>query len=160
VVIFTPRHFSLGETAPDTHWIGGWVGPRAGLELQPLSCPARSQARCTYSASGAIVFGDAVRCCHLVWGLTCVAREHSVCRMSFAVSIRGQSKRFPGFRESVPPGQSVTGSITMTHRWLRHHPATALSGSRFSLPQGDTSRNQWRASNGMRGPNSGRFERC
>jgi hypothetical protein len=24
---FTPR-----ERAPDTHWIGGWVGPRAGLD--------------------------------------------------------------------------------------------------------------------------------
>jgi hypothetical protein len=25
---FTPR-----ERAPDTHWIGGWVGPRAGLDV-------------------------------------------------------------------------------------------------------------------------------
>jgi len=24
---FTPR-----ERAPSTHWIGGWVGPRAGLD--------------------------------------------------------------------------------------------------------------------------------
>jgi hypothetical protein len=23
--------FSPGEIAPGTHWIGGWVGPRAGL---------------------------------------------------------------------------------------------------------------------------------
>jgi hypothetical protein len=49
--------FTLGERAPNTHWIGGWVGPRTGLEnvekrkslllpvlhLQPLSYPARSQ---------------------------------------------------------------------------------------------------------------------
>jgi hypothetical protein len=27
VVSFTPR-----ERAPGTNWIGGWVGPRAGLE--------------------------------------------------------------------------------------------------------------------------------
>jgi hypothetical protein len=24
--------FTPGETAPDTRWIGGWVGPRAGLD--------------------------------------------------------------------------------------------------------------------------------
>jgi hypothetical protein len=43
---------------PDTHWIGNWVGPRAGLdneekrkfltplelELLPVGCPARSQS--------------------------------------------------------------------------------------------------------------------
>jgi hypothetical protein len=54
VVSFTP-----GERAPGTHWIGGWVDPRAslddvekrlfltlsGLELQPiLGRPARSQS--------------------------------------------------------------------------------------------------------------------
>jgi hypothetical protein len=44
------------ETSPGTHWIGGWVGPRTGLddaerkkilplpglELRPLGHPARS----------------------------------------------------------------------------------------------------------------------
>jgi hypothetical protein len=24
--------FTPGEEAPGTHWIGGWVGPRAGLD--------------------------------------------------------------------------------------------------------------------------------
>jgi hypothetical protein len=51
--LFTPE-----ERAPDTHWIKGWVGPRAGLdevekrkfltlpglELRPLGFPARSQS--------------------------------------------------------------------------------------------------------------------
>jgi hypothetical protein len=27
-----PRCFTTGERAPGTHWIGGWVGPRAGLD--------------------------------------------------------------------------------------------------------------------------------
>jgi hypothetical protein len=27
-----PRPLYLGQKAPDTHWIGGWVGPRAGLD--------------------------------------------------------------------------------------------------------------------------------
>jgi hypothetical protein len=48
--------FTPGERAPGTHWIGGWVDPRAGLddlemrkfltlqglELRPLGRPARS----------------------------------------------------------------------------------------------------------------------
>jgi hypothetical protein len=52
-----PCRFTPGERAPSTHWIGGWVGPRAGmddlekskfltlsgLELRPLSRSARSQ---------------------------------------------------------------------------------------------------------------------
>jgi hypothetical protein len=53
-----PRPLSPGERAPGTHWIGGWVDPRAGLdnvekkkflalpelELRPLGRPARSQS--------------------------------------------------------------------------------------------------------------------
>jgi hypothetical protein len=53
VVSFTPW-----ERAPGTHWIGGWVGPRTGVDemerrkilpllglaLQPLGHPARSQS--------------------------------------------------------------------------------------------------------------------
>jgi hypothetical protein len=27
-----PGHFSLRESDPGTHWIGGWVGPRAVLD--------------------------------------------------------------------------------------------------------------------------------
>jgi hypothetical protein len=27
-----PDRFTPGERAPDTHWIGGWVDPRAGLD--------------------------------------------------------------------------------------------------------------------------------
>jgi hypothetical protein len=27
-----PDRFTPGESAPGTHWIGGWVGARAGLE--------------------------------------------------------------------------------------------------------------------------------
>jgi hypothetical protein len=49
---------TLGKTAPGTHWIGGWVCPRTGLddverrkiltlpgfEFRPLCCPGRSQS--------------------------------------------------------------------------------------------------------------------
>jgi hypothetical protein len=59
-----PLPLSPGERIPDTHWIGGWVGPRAGLDdaekrklltllglkLQPLVRPAcrRSLYRLRY----------------------------------------------------------------------------------------------------------------
>jgi hypothetical protein len=53
-----PDRFTPGERAPVTHWIGGWVGPRTGLDdlekrkfltlpgLEPLTLgrPARSQS--------------------------------------------------------------------------------------------------------------------
>jgi hypothetical protein len=53
-----PGRFIPGERAPGTHWIGGWVGPRAGLdfvekrkfltllglELRIVCRPARSQS--------------------------------------------------------------------------------------------------------------------
>jgi hypothetical protein len=53
-----PGRFTPGESAPGTYWIGGWVGPRAGLEdvekrkfltvpgleLLLLGGPARSQS--------------------------------------------------------------------------------------------------------------------
>jgi hypothetical protein len=53
-----PGRFTPGERAPGTHWIEGWVGPKAGLdevekrkfltlpglELRPLDRPARSQS--------------------------------------------------------------------------------------------------------------------
>jgi hypothetical protein len=58
VISFTPRPLYTRERDRGTHWIGGWVGPRAGLdaaekrkflilpglELRPLGRPARSQS--------------------------------------------------------------------------------------------------------------------
>jgi hypothetical protein len=53
-----PSHFTPGEKAPGTHWIGGWLNPRVGLddvekrkfltllglELRTFRRPARSQS--------------------------------------------------------------------------------------------------------------------
>jgi hypothetical protein len=35
--------FNPWENVPGTHWIGGWVGPRAGLDAveKKKSCPCR-----------------------------------------------------------------------------------------------------------------------
>jgi hypothetical protein len=30
--LHAPAAFTRGETASGTHWIGGWVGPRTGLD--------------------------------------------------------------------------------------------------------------------------------
>jgi hypothetical protein len=38
------RAFTPGERTPGTHWTGGWVGPRAGLDTEPrgkILCPRR-----------------------------------------------------------------------------------------------------------------------
>jgi hypothetical protein len=37
-----PSCITLGEETPITHWIGGWVGPRASLDIlekRKISCP-------------------------------------------------------------------------------------------------------------------------
>jgi hypothetical protein len=58
VVSFRPRPLYPGERAPGTNWIGGWVGPRTGLddverrkllplpglELRTLCHPVRMQS--------------------------------------------------------------------------------------------------------------------
>jgi hypothetical protein len=39
-----PGRFTPGERITDTHWIGGWMGPRASLyavEKRTISCPLR-----------------------------------------------------------------------------------------------------------------------
>jgi len=46
MVRFTPGHFTLGSRAHSTHWIGGWVGPNAGLnagseEKNSHHCPCQ-----------------------------------------------------------------------------------------------------------------------
>jgi hypothetical protein len=38
-----PPRFTPGKRTPGTHWIGGWVGPRAGLDAgaRIKICPYR-----------------------------------------------------------------------------------------------------------------------
>jgi hypothetical protein len=61
-----PGRFTPGERAPGTHWIGGWVNSRTGmddvekrklltlpgLELRPLGRPARNQSLYRLSCPG------------------------------------------------------------------------------------------------------------
>jgi hypothetical protein len=65
-----PGRFTPGERAPGTHWIRGWVDPKAGLDnlekrkfltlsglqLQPLGRPARSQSLYRLGVPGSPTF--------------------------------------------------------------------------------------------------------
>jgi hypothetical protein len=43
-----PSRFTNGEIAPGTHWIGGWVGPRAGLDAGEKCCTAGNRTRAVH----------------------------------------------------------------------------------------------------------------
>jgi hypothetical protein len=63
-----PCRFAPGGRSPGSHWIGGWVRPRAslddlnkrkflslpGLKLRPLGKPVRSQSLCRLSYPGCL----------------------------------------------------------------------------------------------------------
>jgi hypothetical protein len=65
-----PGRFTSMGNVPRTHWIGGWIGPGAGLhdvekrkfltlpglELRPLGRPARSQSLYRLRLSGSLDF--------------------------------------------------------------------------------------------------------
>jgi hypothetical protein len=67
-----PGRFTPEERAPGTHWIGGWVNPRAGLddsekrkfmilqglELRPLGRPARNYTDCAIPAPPIIQYSS------------------------------------------------------------------------------------------------------
>jgi len=38
-----PGHFTPMETAPSTNWIGGWVGPRAGMFVVAKQVPVPAE---------------------------------------------------------------------------------------------------------------------
>jgi hypothetical protein len=50
-----PCRFTPGERAPGTHWIGGWVGPGAGLDAEDkrkiVHCPKSNPGRPARSPS-------------------------------------------------------------------------------------------------------------
>jgi hypothetical protein len=64
-----PSRFTTGERAPVTHWIGGWVDPRAdvddvekrkfltlpGIELRTLGRPAHSQSLYRLRYPGSVI---------------------------------------------------------------------------------------------------------
>jgi hypothetical protein len=66
----SPGRFNPGEIASGTHWIRGWMDPRAslddvekeqflplpGLELRPLGRPARSQSLYRLRYPGSLVY--------------------------------------------------------------------------------------------------------
>jgi hypothetical protein len=90
VLSFTPRPLYDRKKSAGTHWIGGWVGPRTGLDyvekrkilsvpglrLRPLGVSSRSQS--LYR----------LRCLGLFQGvLKEVTRDNNWCRQCFVVKI-------------------------------------------------------------------------
>jgi hypothetical protein len=51
-----PCHFTPGERAPSTHWIGGWVGPRFGLRPSKLKRSANWELQLPYSTVYDIIY--------------------------------------------------------------------------------------------------------
>jgi hypothetical protein len=47
-----PFRFTPGKRAPGTHWIGGWVGPTAGLDnVEKILDPTRTRTPTPRSSS-------------------------------------------------------------------------------------------------------------
>jgi hypothetical protein len=104
VVRVTPRkRFTPGERTPGTHWIGGWVGPRAGLDAEArrgILCPcrgsnpdrpSRNQTLYCLSYRGSLSWLNESRippiaksCSELTWYISygCETRPTSVCKHS------------------------------------------------------------------------------
>jgi hypothetical protein len=86
-----PSRFTPGERAPGTHWIGGWVDPRAGLEdveerkfliqpgleLQLLGCPSSSQSLYRIRYPG--VTGRNRNVCRCCYGCSCTSPPNYKC---------------------------------------------------------------------------------
>jgi hypothetical protein len=63
-----PCHFTFGERAQDTHWIGVWVGPRVGLD----AVEKRKILHCWESNPGL----PALACHYTVWAIAiCLKAE-------------------------------------------------------------------------------------
>jgi hypothetical protein len=116
-----PGCFTRGERTPGTHWIGGWVDPRAGLdnvekrkfltlpglELRLLSLPARSESlyRLRYQSVGMFIFPNVIPCCRScgLFAFKDYGEVLSLCRH--------WDYWIPAFRENSP--QSKTGVLKM-----------------------------------------------
>jgi hypothetical protein len=118
-----PCRFTPGERTPGTHWIGGWVGPRVGLddvaerkfvilpelELRPLGRPARSQPPYRLRYPG---FSQAVDCIKENYGqakiLTAVSSQ-------FRGSESLRNGWLPSLSRNLPPIVELEGPLP----WLQ-----------------------------------------
>jgi hypothetical protein len=113
------RHgrFTAGERAPGTHWIGGWVGPRAGLDdmekwkffpssrlkLRPLGLPARRKPLYRLSYPGS-VFKRKFNWSHPVQRM----ENYGFPRHTLTPILKGSDN-----------GISITGYLNFVHRLIR-----------------------------------------
>jgi hypothetical protein len=51
-----PGRFTTGERAPGSHWVGGWVDPRAGVdEVEKILDPTGTRTPTSWSSSPQLV---------------------------------------------------------------------------------------------------------
>jgi hypothetical protein len=119
---FTPQ-----GRAPGIHWIGGWVGPRTGLddvekrkflplpelELRPLGSPPRSQSLYRLRFPSSFLFTDT--------GLNCMSSVACIERISLGLWYQWPELLFTMFLALPLAGYSVTHraclikQVTSTH---------------------------------------------
>jgi hypothetical protein len=47
--------FTPGERAPGTHCIGGWLGPRTGLDMEKILAPTEIRTQTPWSSSAIFI---------------------------------------------------------------------------------------------------------
>jgi hypothetical protein len=78
VVSLCRCHVTLGKQAPSTHWIGGWLGPRAGLDAarnwtpipqpsnpQPVTIPIHNILPLSVQGPGSMFTSMSNKCCSM-----------------------------------------------------------------------------------------------
>jgi hypothetical protein len=107
------RAFTPGERTPGTHWRGGWVGPRAGLDTE-----ARGKILCPRLESNP----DRPVVQPVVRHYTDWANPAPTCHSGPLKSSKAVPLRHAGAKEET--------SIAPTHSWIRHY--IWVSGQRHS----------------------------
>jgi hypothetical protein len=146
-----PGRFTSRETAPGTHWIGGWVGPRAGLDTVPkrkIPIPRResnsdhlnSGRSCRYSAR--TLRALLTKPCNLKW---CYIEpffwynyfsSYSVIRGAAIAQWYSAGLGVGWLGVRVP---AVFGNFSLHHRIQTGsgaHPASYPMGTKGSFPEG------------------------
>jgi hypothetical protein len=146
-----PGRFTPGERAPSTHWIGGLVDPRAGLnemekrkflttpglELRPLGHPARSQS--LYRLRRTALSQDVYYC---QWQIVKTSGKRKAER-SFTLSVKTPKRKrerscferyyrngsSPWFREI----KMNSRALVSINRMKVGHPSPKTNISRFSI---------------------------
>jgi hypothetical protein len=138
VVSFTPRPLYPRKKGPRTHWIGGWVDLRtglddvekrkfflrSGLELRLLGCPARSQSLYRVRYPGSLLF------CHVLSVSFVCKQSGTTSRDSSVPTATSYGLDGPG----LIPGRTRFFSSSQCPKRLRGPPSLLSNGYRGLFP--------------------------